>query len=244
MKLKENFIFIKSMEESIIFEVFDGEQKLKVQKSCLGNIKQDKYLGGGSTGEVVSACLDNEEKCIHVVKIINTDNAEYEEQKFNTEIAMSKIADKLDIGPKFIKSVSCPTWQENDGEIDYKFIVLEKYDYIIGDYLQIMNNIDQANSLSQYLLELVNKCYTYRFYHGDLYYPETRDINEGNIMLNVDNNKNVTKVVLIDFEHSQVGVEDIAIVKKEWCNTIRYLRKTYPLLKNSLVDENIIKQCL
>lgn len=232
------------MEESIIFKVFDGEQKLSVKKSCIGNIRQEKYLGGGSTGEVVSACLDNETSCIHVVKIIDTDNAEYDEEKFNTEIAMSKIADKLDIGPKFIKSVSCPTQQDEDGTVDYKFIMLEKYDYIIGDYLEIMKTQSQADSLVKHLLELINKCYIYRFYHGDLFYPKTKDINEGNIMMNVDYNKNVTKVVLIDFEHSVVGVENIEIVKKEWCNTVKYLRNNYSMLKKGLVDENIIKECI
>ena len=218
------------MEENIIFNIFDDNLKLEVKKSCIGNIKQDKYLSGGSTGEVVSACLDNENNCIHVVKIIDTENAEYDEQKFEREISMTKVADKLGIGPKFIRSAECPTFDGNN-EVLYKFIILEKFDKTLGDYLEKMNTEEQATSLSKALLELIKKCYEYRFCHGDLYYPETKDINEGNIMLNFDFFGNVKEAKLIDFEHSKSVCDDANELKKEWCGVIKYLRKEYKLLK-------------
>lgn len=229
---------------SILFEIIDGAVKLRVPKTCIGNVRPERYLGGGSTGEVVSVCLNGGQECTFIAKVIDTEGSDYDEDRFNVEIAMTQIASQLDIGPKYIRHTECNVDIEGeDDPREFKFIITEKYDITLGDYLEKLDDLSEKeiDAFIRVLIELVVKSYKYLFLHGDLFYKKG-DINEGNLMLKLDKHGMPIKAVLIDFEYSKLPAEQKK-VRTEWCGFINSLISEYPALEK-LTNEEFLKECI
>lgn len=205
------------MLDFVSFSIYEGEMQFKIPKDICGDIKQEEYLGGGSTGEVISIKNPSGNNIpYYAVKIIDTSNAFFCEEKFQREVSMLKVADTLGIGPKFIN-----TFRYDINNVKYEFIVMEKLDQTIGEYLEYLYSCKEDVKEKRYSLlcalsKLQFGCYSYQFYHGDLYYEKIDQLNAGNIMLKVNASNEVICAKLIDFEYSHICETEFEKIKEEW----------------------------
>lgn len=171
-------------------------------RSCLQNIDIRGNIGGGTYGEINTACLDGD--CSFIVKIIDIDKVERD--NYEREISMTKIASQFQIGPRYVKNVVCPVRNGKRGT--FGFIMVEKLDMTLGDFIEQLDQYDTEENkriIREGLVALERRCIDITLLHGDLH--------QGNVMLRLRGRKVVT-LFLIDFGESVIANE--RAVEGEW----------------------------
>ena len=193
----------------------------RIKKDCvtiplLGKYVPKKYLASGAHGSVYLVCEDNNERnCNYVVKIMHPikmmkEHSILQEMKITTEMGRAK-EHLPPVGPKVLATFSCK------GEVNYHdddwmettlfFIVMEKMDYTLKDYLEIYKLRceftreekseceKEVIEIQQHILDKLKEMYKNIQQRGYIY----TDVHNNNVMLNVDNNLNIKDIKIIDF---------------------------------------------
>lgn len=235
------------MEPKIMLTLLEDKQLLSVGRDCLVEGEKDggKYIGSGSFGSVGVICLKDEIQsvdCKHIMKAIDLSLVSIGEAI--NEGKGAKLASDNGVGPKFIKAFECSTSKGN-----FYFIISERYDMTIGEFLEEYESEESIKSLKESLLLLMSTCISNGFYHSDLCtdIPGDRDqsgVNEGNIMLKVTDGGIVKDAKLIDFDNCSISFnkEHTKLIKESWCCLWKYLIDDYESFKEYTLDIKEIEE--
>ena len=189
--------------QSPFFRITSRTSEWLIPKECLkkfGQLSIHDRVGSGAYGSVYNVC-DRNNNCDKVVKVIQLYPNTYSMQLkylsesqinefgdpmddvvklFNFEIEVTKLVSEIGISPKYYDSFICSDiniYNEQDYLVTLGFIILDKWDMTVENYLRITNKSHLPIEILQKLEDKIHLMHKNGISHGDLH--------GGNIVLKI-----------------------------------------------------------
>lgn len=188
------------------FDTYD-DTRYCAERKCLDDIFIKEIIGFGSTISVNIGCIND--NCTYIVKVISTNNGEYVKE-FNSEVAKTKVAHTLGLGPELLRFILCDVSKENEAYTSdiFGFMIMEKLDFSLAELIE--DNRDLWLNNKDIIMEELN-----RLEHLTLNYQfANNDLHDSNIMVKIDNGK-VERLFIIDYGNS-LGFQDVSLIQEQW----------------------------
>ncbi len=224
-------IFIYEFQNMIYKHIKNESELLQCLKNP-NNAQTLSYIGSGKYGSVYK--LNDKNICIKFINIceILNDLNNLVEIDFQKEVEISKIADKLDVGPKIYDSYVCVN--DENSEV-YGIIYMEYINGVtLGTYLESKINKKEVKKIRNMLEKKIFTLYKNNIFHFDL--------NRNNVMIILDSNHKVKDVKIIDYGKALYLTEYVYLRNHNKFNhNIFHFTKRYLFNKLSILIYNKLK---
>jgi serine/threonine protein kinase len=136
---------------------------------------------------------DDYNTCKYILKII-FENKRQSENSIKNELKITQIVSDNKISPMLIKHWECLGLVDSIDRRLY-FVILEKMDLSLKDYVK--KYLVNKDKLQSQILDLISKLHRLNIVHGD--------IHMGNIMVNLNGDKSIKEMKLIDFGDAELN---------------------------------------